>query len=199
VGWFRPSKEEVWEELCRQTGGELVKRGFWKGNQVQLYSQPWTIVLDTYTESSGDSHTTYTRARAPFLAPMGFRFAIYRKGLFSGMGKLMGMQDIEIGEPDFDDAFIIQGNDEDSVRAFFSDRRLRQLIQVQPRIRLEIKDNEGWFGTKFPDDVDEVRFLATGVIKDLPLLKSLFELIITTLEQLCRIRAAARQDTGFRL
>ena len=47
--------------------------------------------------------------RAPYINPEGFRFTIYRKGFFSGLGKLLGMQDIEIGDPEFDEAFIIQG------------------------------------------------------------------------------------------
>ena len=54
--------------------------------------------------------------RAPYVNPEGFRFTIYRKGFFSDLGKLLGMQDIEVGDPEFDEAFIIKGNDEDRVR-----------------------------------------------------------------------------------
>ena len=54
--------------------------------------------------------------RAPYVNPEGFRFTIYRKGLFSDLGKLLGMQDIEVGDPEFDEAFIIKGNDESKVR-----------------------------------------------------------------------------------
>ena len=32
------------------------------------------------------------------------------------------------------------------------------MIQDQPKIRLEVKDSEGWFGPKFPEDVDELAF-----------------------------------------
>ena len=54
--------------------------------------------------------------RAPYVNPEGFRFTIYRKGIFSELGKLLGMQDIEVGDPEFDEAFIIKGNDEFKVR-----------------------------------------------------------------------------------
>ena len=37
----------------------------------------------------------------------GFRFKIYRKTVFSGLGKMLGMQDIEVGYADFDEAFIL--------------------------------------------------------------------------------------------
>ena len=61
------------------------------------------------------------------------------------------------------------------------------------------KDNEGWFGTKFPDDADELLFLAPGVVKDVALLKSLFELLANMLDQLCRIRVTTKQDPGVSL
>jgi hypothetical protein len=199
MGWFGPGKDEVWQQLCDEIGGEFVFGGMWKGSSVRFGVGPWTLVLDTYTESTGETHTTYTRLRAPFLNPGGFRFQIHRKSVLSGLGKMLGMQDIEVGDLEFDDAFIIKGNDDGIVRELLASAEVRQLIAAQPRIRLEIKDNEGWFGTKFPDDVDELHFLATGVIKDVDLLKSLFKLFAATLERLCRIGVSTRQPPGVTL
>jgi hypothetical protein len=199
MGWFGPSKEDVWEQLCQEIGGEVVDGGFWKGKKVQAHVGPWPVVLDTYTESDGESSTTYTRMRAPFLNPSGFRFTIYRKGPFSGLGKFFGMQDIEVGDPEFDEAFIIQGNDEVAVHRLLADSKIRQMLQVQPKIRLEIKDNEGWFGPKFPEEVDELFFRVPGVIKDVERLKSIFDLFAAMLDQLCRIRATSKQAPGISL
>ena len=83
---------------------------------------------------------TYTRMRAPYINPEGFRFTIYRKSIFSDLGKFLGMQDIEVSDPDFDEAFIIKGNDDSKVQSLFSDSTIRQMIQAQPGIRLEVKD-----------------------------------------------------------
>ncbi len=153
----------------------------------------WTITLDTYTESTGHTHVEYTRMRAPYVNPEGFRFTIYRKGLFSELGKLLGMEDIEVGDTEFDEAFIIKGNDEGKVRDLFADARLRELVRVQPSIHLAVKDSEGWFGPKFPEDVDELHFQVVGVIKDVDRLKSLFDLFAAVLDQLCRIGSAYKQ------
>jgi hypothetical protein len=109
------------------------------------------------------------------------------------------MQDIEIGDPEFDDAFIIKGNDEDRVRALFSDPKIRQMIHAQPDIRLEMKDSEGWFGPKFSENVDELHFQVFGVIKDVERLKGLFDLFAAVLNQLCRIGSAYKQEPGFEL
>ena len=199
MGWFGPSKDEVWRQLSQEIGAEFVESGLWKGNKVQAHVKPWTITLDTYTVSTGKSSVTYTRMRAPYINPEGFRFTIYRKSLFSDLGKFLGMQDIEVGDPEFDEAFIIKGNDESKVRDLFSNSKIRQMIQAQPRIRLEVKDSEGWFGPKFPEDVDELHFQVVGVIKDVERLKALFDLFATVLDQLCRIGSAYKQEPGITL
>jgi hypothetical protein len=199
MAWFGPSKDEIWRQLCEEIGAEIVDGGFWKGRKVQVHAKPWTITLDTYTESSCESHQTYTRIRAPYINPEGFRFTIYRKGFLSGLGKLLGMQDIEVGDPEFDEAFIIQGTDEFKVMNLFAEVKLRQMIKDQPKIRLEVKDNEGWFGPQFPENVDELRFQVAGVIKDTERLKALFDLFAVVLDQLCRIGSAYKQEPGVEL
>ena len=171
MGWFGPSKDEVWQRLA-----------------------PWTVALDTDTESSGESSVTYTRVRAPCVNPHGFRFTVYRKGFLSEFGKPLGMQDIEVGDPDFDEAFIVQGNDEARVRTFLLDPKLRALIRSRPEIQLSIKDCEGWFGPRFPEDVDELHFLVVGVIEDVERLKALFELFSVALERLCRIGSCREES-----
>src|SRR5262249_12014908 len=158
--------------------------------KVQAHVGPWTVTLDTHTDSSGESSTTYTRMRAPYVNPEGFRFTIYRKRFFSDLGKLLGMQDIEVGDPDFDEAFIIKGNDEERVCELFANAKIRQMIQDQLQIRLEVKDSEGWFGPKFPEDVDELHFQVVGVIKEVERLRALFDLFAAVLDQLCRIGSA---------
>jgi hypothetical protein len=199
MGWFGPSKDEVWRQLSNEIGAEFVEGGFWKANKVQVHVKPWTITLDTYTVHSQHSHVTYTRMRAPYTNPENFRFTIYRKGVFSELGKLLGMQDIEVGDPDFDEAFIIKGNDEFKVRDLFANAQIRQMIQDQPAFRLDVKDSEGWFGTTFPADVDELHFQVVGVIKDVERLKALFDLFAMVLDQLCRIGSAYKQDPGVEL
>jgi len=199
MGWLGPDKEAVWRQLCQEIGAEFIKGGLWKGAKVQAHVGTWTMTLDTYTISDGHSQTTYTRVRAPYVNPEGFRFTIYRKGVFSNLGKMLGMQDIEIGDPEFDEAFIVKGNNDGRVQTLFTDARLRALIQAQPAIQLEVKDSEGWFGPKFPENVDELHFQVVGVITDMARLKSLFDLFAAVLEELCKIGSAYEQDPGVAL
>jgi hypothetical protein len=195
-GAFGPSREEIWRQLCAEVGADFVDGGFWKGDKVQAHVKSWTVTLDTYSTREA----VFTRMRAPFVSRDGFRFRIYRKDLFSGLSKGMGMQDIEVGHSArFDDDFIIQGNDEPKVRALFANPEIRALIQEQPKIRLELKGDEGLFSHRFPEGVDELHFLTLGVIKDVDRLKRLFDLFAEVLDQLCAIGSARPEDPGVAL
>ena len=196
MGLFGPSKKEVWQQLSEEIQADYIEGGFWKGDKIQAHVDNWIVVLDTYTVSNGKSSTTYTRMRAPFINLDGLYFKIYREGLFSGIGKMLGMQDINVGYNQFDENFIIKGNDEDRVRRLFSNERIRSLIEVQPRMNLEIKDDEGFFSTRFPEGVDELYFLVPGVIRDVEQLKELYELFGEVLKELCEMGSASMREPG---
>ncbi|GAB3882172.1 DUF3137 domain-containing protein [Spirosoma agri] len=196
---FGPYKDDVWRELAREIKADFVDGNFWRGSKVQATVNEWTITLDTYVVSTGKVYITYTQMRAPYVNKDGFRFKIYRKGFFSELGKKLGMQDVEIGYSDFDEQFIIQGNDDDKLRRLFDNTRIRQLIDTQTDISLEVRDDDGWLSTHFPEDVDQLTFKVVGVIKDIERLKQLYELFAETLNHLCRIGSAYENDPNVAL
>jgi hypothetical protein len=189
---FGPSRDEIWQQFAAAVDGQFSEGGFFGKGKVEAAHGQWLVTLDTYTVSTGKSSITYTRIRAPYVNPDGFQFTVYRRGLFSNIGKWLGLQDVTVGYPQFDDDFIIKGNDETKLRQFFADERLRDLISAQPQIYFGVKDDENtfWGGRNFPPDVDELYFEVTGVIKDMDRLKLLFDLFAETLDQLCRMGSA---------
>ncbi|GFP76314.1 DUF3137 domain-containing protein [Clostridium fungisolvens] len=196
MGLFGPSKKEIWQQLASEINADYVNNGIWKGDRVEAHVDNWTVVLDTYVVSTGKSSITYTRMRAPFVNLDNFYFKIYRSGVFSGLGKMFGMEDINVGYPQFDEAFIIKGNNESKVKQLFASDNIRRLIQYQPSISLEIKDDEGYFKSHFPDGVDELYFNVVGVIKDVERLKELYELFSEVLKELCDIGSASNEKPG---
>jgi hypothetical protein len=128
--------------------------------------------------------------RAPFVDPESFHFTVYRKGIFSDMGRWFGMQDLEIGDDAFDQDFILKSNQESKLRELLAGSKIRELISQQPEFYFAVKDDEGFFRSNFPDGVDELYFQVVGIIKDVERLKLLYELFAETLDQLCRIGSA---------
>jgi hypothetical protein len=196
---FGPGKDEIWQQFCTQIGAQFVAGGFWSGSKVEATHGQWTVTLDTHTVSAGKSSTTYTRIRAPYLNPDGFTFTIYQKSIFTALGKWMGMQDVTVGYPEFDETFVIKGNDEQKLRRLFSNKQIRDLISVQPDIRFFV-DNSSVFGTgTFPNGVEELHFEVIGIITDIERLKLLFELFSETLDELCRMGSARDESPGIQL
>ncbi|WP_066716197.1 hypothetical protein [Clostridium sp. Marseille-P299] len=199
MGLFGPSQNEVWSQLSEEINGKFVKGSFFKGSRVELSHHPWTIYLDTYSVSTGKTTVIYTRMRAPFILSDNLYFKVYKKGIFSEMGKFFGMQDIEIGIQDFDEDYIIKGNKEDIIKKLFSNSRIRNLIKIQPRISLEIKEGEGIFGSGFKQNEGELYFQADRVITDIDLLKNLFELFGEMLGELNRLGCIGSEAPMVRL
>ena len=197
--FFGPSHVEVWKKVAEETGGQFSDGGFWGKKKVEVRVKEWTITLDTYTVSTGKSHITYTRLRAPYLNQGNFRFTLYRSNFFYEFAKKFGLQDIQIGEPEFDREFIIKSDNAEKIRVLLAYPKLRELISAQPRIHFQSKDDEGRFGTKFRPGVDELYFQAIGVIKDVERLKSLFTLFALTLNYLCQIGSAVEGDPQIEL
>jgi hypothetical protein len=188
--WFGPSRDEVWRQLAEKIGGTFSEGTWRKSARVDASHGEWTVTLDSYAVSTGKVTIVYTRIRAPYVNPDGFRFTIYRRNVFSDVGKLFGMQDIEVGEEAFDRDYIIKSSDESKVRSLFSHPRLRELIRQQPDMHLAVRDDEGWFGPTFPDGVDMLSYTVAGIIKDVDRLKGLYDLFAETLDDLCRIGSA---------
>jgi hypothetical protein len=111
--------------------------------------------------------------------------SLCKHGIFNGLGKILGMEDINIGHEEFDEDFIIKSNSEEKVKRLFSNESIRALIQDQPQINLEIKDDEGFFKAHFPEGVDELCFHVVGVIKD-----------IDRLKELCSMGSASSEEPG---
>lgn len=189
-----PNEEELWKRLSLEN---------WNGEKVQARHGEWVITLDTYQSLMmvGDVPipVEYTRIRAPYLNRDGFHFFIYRKNFFSEFSKWLGMQDIEVGHPELDEPFIIQGDDEKKVRALFAHPTIRELVQSQQSIALAVRGDQGWFERIFPEGVDELYFQAEGKIQDAERLRALFNLFCVTLDQLHAIGSADRKSAGVEL
>jgi hypothetical protein len=186
---FGRSREEIWRKLASEIDATYVDGNFWNRGKVQASHAGWLITL----EEHGKYH--HTHMRAPFLNPGGFRFSVYRKRIFSELGKSLGMQDVEVGHQDFDRDFVIKGTDDTKLRGIFGNARIRELIAAQPRVHFEVKDAHGIFARdlfagKPPEGLDLLEFEVHDTIKDKEHLRLLFDLFAETLDELCRMGTA---------
>lgn len=196
---FRTSQDEVWKKLSEEISGQFVPGKTRKGGKCVAKTDDWTVTLDTHRVDTQHDHIVYTRLRAPYVNKDGFNFLIYRQSFFASIEKMFGLQDIEIGDPDFDNKYIIQGNNVEKVKKLFSNPKIRTIIQTEPTFYGEIRPDDGWFHDEFPDGVDELYCLVEDEITNLDELKSLFELFAEILNTLCHIGSAYECDPQIEL
>ncbi|MEL6922775.1 MAG: DUF3137 domain-containing protein [Bacteroidota bacterium] len=187
---FGSTKKEIWQQIADDIGARFESGGFWRPDHLSYQYREWEIVLDTFTRSTGNSSTTYTRMRAPFANQDDFYFTIYRKGFFSDIAKVFGMQDIKVGDQWFDETFVIKSNKPSQIRQLLLDEDIKDLLHDQPRVHLKIKTNKGIFKQKYPKNVDELYFECVGIIKDSNRIKDLFDLFAFVLQRLVEIDSA---------
>lgn len=193
---FGPSRDEIWRKLASELNAGYVEGDFWTRGKIEASHAGWFVVLDEH----GKYH--HTRMRAPYWNGDGFRFTVYRKGLFSELGKCLGMQDVQVGYPEFDQEFIIQGTDDTKLRQMFANPRIRELIAAQPRIHFGTKDAHGFvlrnpIAETRPATLDVLEF----IVEDRPSIQSkeqfrlLFDLFAETLDELCRLGIARKASS----
>lgn len=175
------SRELAWRRAAELLGARYVTGRRLSPDVVQLKVGHAIVTLDT--EAGGDDGPTYTRLRAPYVNPDGFRFEIYRRTMFSRIGVALGMQDIIVGDDSFDDDFVIKSNSELGIRNLLSEERIRGLLRIQQHVHFGVTDGGSVF-KKFPDRVDELHFRAPVVITEVDRIVHLFELFQEVLPKL---------------
>jgi len=193
---FSNNRDEIWAQLAAQLGGTFEKGRLFSSPEVRCQSGPWEIVLDIY-QSGGEQHQTFTRLRAPFLSKEPFGMKIFPENVLTRLSKKLGMQDVQTGFKDFDEAFVVQATRKDPVIQLLRDETLRQLLMNHANITLGIKDHEGIFRKRYPKDVDVLYAMRQGSVKNLDELRSLFALFAIVLERMTQISAAYKKDPGF--
>lgn len=123
------------------------------------------VTLDVRVYGSGKSQKTYTRAEVNLSSDLPRGLAVSNEHFFSGVGKFFGSQDIQVGNPALDDAFVIKGDNEHEVRALFASAGLLHPLQMLCNQRGGVSGNAAWveiFG--FIHDTNKMALMLDQVV-----------------------------------
>lgn len=111
--------------VAERLGGTLVS-GFVSGDQVEFKVGRIPAILSCHPGSKYQSPST----RLQFdQSPRG-RLRVFPEGVVASIRKVFGAQDIQIGDPRFDERFIIQGAPEDWVREILDGESRRRIFAL---------------------------------------------------------------------
>lgn len=184
-----------WRQFAGEVGGEYVDRGFSRpdsNDPGRWLFGPWVevhfavrghpAILETYLEGVGETTQRFTNLRVTIPLQSPVQFHVFRSGFLSRIGTRLGIQDLQIGDPDFDGAFTVKGNDERSIRSLLDEVGIRQALVGQ---------SDGAFGlrpTASPEGGGAAElYFEAGEIKELDRLKALSRLLEDTIDRAQRL------------
>ena len=183
----------TWKPFAALINGNYVKHYYWHSDKAEVGYKGLKITFDNYTAYATVGSTTiqqtYTRVTVPYPAATDFTFELARKNVFSTITTFFGAQDVEVGDAEFDKAFVIKTNDDPLVKKLFGSWEVRKAITEQPKINLLISDRKGIWEENLPEGLRELSFFTEGEIEDIATLKSLYHLFRLLVDRLyeCRL------------
>ncbi len=155
---WRARMHASWAAVAARLDGTFVPaKGSWwetKVSRVEAKIGAATVRLDHFTVHHGKHTTVYTRTRVATSCSK--RLTSYRESFFSGIGKALGMQDLLVGDPVYDDCFVIKSDDEAWARSVLHELLRKEHLDA-PKLTLNVRD--GWIETLqvgFDLDVDSL-------------------------------------------
>ena len=136
-GW-----DYVWRDFADDKGGTVVQDDKQPGSPVMAIHIPIPQSKDTLTIKpwlpSGKKAFEATFATISFRSDDDFAFAIWTENRIDQLHKVLGMQDVRIGDDKFDKKFIVQANNDIFVKQLFADASLRDMLLDQPTCELRL-------------------------------------------------------------
>ncbi|MDF1597265.1 MAG: hypothetical protein P1T08_14400 [Acidimicrobiia bacterium] len=124
-----------WTEAATQLGLDLNPGGMFSSPRMDGLISGLVVSVHTITKGSGNNQQRYTRFQVEYPS-IGFEFELSRQTKVGGFfRRMVGMQDVEIGDPSFDDAFVVKTNDRDRMSAYLTGQRrmtLHRLLATYP-------------------------------------------------------------------
>ena len=189
-------RREAFRTAASRLGATFVEGRRSSGDQVHLEHGPWKVILDVYVVNNGQNPITYTRVRALYVAKEDFTLRISERNVFTRIGEFLGFSGLLVGDQELERKYTLKSSNEPRGRSLMTDRRLRELIRVQPSLQLEIRRLPWGRRRKTGDGVRAVAVQTVGVIKEPERLANYVLLVAAALDQLVRIGAAHHEPVA---
>ncbi len=124
-------QKKLLEEQMFKRNGKVVSVGFFTFPKLLFNYYGYDTTL--YSTPGGRNRPPYTYASSLFRFSRDVRLTLYSEGVFTKLGKLIGMQDIQIGNTEFDNTFIVKGSEEFFVKRFLTPKVQQKLLSLKDK------------------------------------------------------------------
>ena len=128
--------ERHWQMAANELDGDLVlpaTSSWWAPKPCVLTACVGKISLKVdHYEANGKNSHTFTRLEAIAIAPSDFKLQVSPSGLFSGLARAVGFQDVPTGDTAFDESFIVKSSDAQAAKLWLSPVVRKMLGEAPP-------------------------------------------------------------------
>ena len=123
--------ERLWKHAANSLGGRFERSvGTLRGRDtLRIFARDGDLDVTLEYVARGargrGADTTEIRAEAPGSSEL--RLQLFRENALAPISKALGVQDITVGEPGFDDRFLVQASDPDLARAWLDEESRRAI------------------------------------------------------------------------
>jgi hypothetical protein len=124
------------QKLAPQLGLDFLPGGSWFGQPSLVGTRRGkTVQIFNYTTGSGKSRTTWSAVKAALATPSPLTFTLKKQGLGTKISELFGAKEITVGDTAFDQAWFVQTNQPEFLRAALIPELRERLLAAQRQQR----------------------------------------------------------------
>ncbi len=153
----------AWQALAQELGLRYTPGNLWRQVKAEGEVRGYSVSIADEAHLENQQHSVSTRIRTGFQRPLALGLKLARAGALSGLGKLLGSQDIQLGNHVFDRAFIVQGQDPDQIFKLFSPRLQQACLRYDRDVGPLMLDDKG------------LSFEAQGLVSDKQRLRKIID------------------------
>ncbi|WP_205504198.1 hypothetical protein [Rufibacter psychrotolerans] len=175
---FHASTEE---ELWHQVAYDMASHKELLSYSALLQQNGTQIYFDTDIDLGGgfEGGISSTNFMAPVPEHVSLRFALHEQGWMDEVGKFFGMEDIELGYPDIDDAFIIKTNQPETLKSLLADPTIHDILLKHKSCELRLHEDHDEDGSELV-----LTFSKDEAILDMAELREIYGLLFSLLQKL---------------
>lgn len=185
---FNKNYEAIWKQFAIEKNGKYLEGHYGEQDAVEIKYKNHIIKFDSYiyrgSHGHNDQKTEFTRIRLEFKSADNFKFRIMNQGIIDTIGKIFGLQDIQIGDKLFDRKFMIKGNDELKVQQLLSSAKIKEQMMNHKDLQLQVLDKEGIFYEKIQENHVMLYYISEEIITTVEQLNTLLQLYRDVFDQL---------------
>ncbi|MCA8832731.1 hypothetical protein [Hymenobacter pini] len=175
---FRASSEtDLWQQVATDLEGQADLFDY----RADLHQNGYHVRLEYDIDLGGGFEGGYelTTLTADLPADTAFHFALHEQDWVHEIGKLLGLQDVEVGDAELDKTFIITTNQPDTLSPLLLQPEVRAALLRHPAGRLVLAPASSEAGVPV-----QLTFSEERALTDLGELQEIYHALVVILQQL---------------